>query len=66
MSRRVGQLRSREISEQAWKALYVCGLIILALLAPPFSYLVWPFYQDTYPRERIVRVEYDHDYYGSI
>ncbi len=42
------------------------GLMTLALVVPPFSYVIWPYYRETFRRETIVRVETDHDYFGAI
>ncbi len=53
-------------ADEALKFCAVFGLMTLALIAPPFSYVIWPYYRETYRRERIVRVEYDHDYFGAI
>ncbi len=53
-------------ADEALKFCAVFSLMTLALIAPPFSYVIWPYYRETYRRERIVRVEYDHDYFGAI
>lgn len=43
----------------------VCAAIALALLFPPFGYLINPFYQVGYGRPAITRVEFGHDYFGA-
>ncbi|MFQ5741915.1 MAG: hypothetical protein ACE5JX_23215 [Acidobacteriota bacterium] len=60
------QEKAADVWEKAFRISCVSGLIALALVAPPYSYLVWPHYQSSYRRERIVLVEDDHDYFGAI
>ena len=44
----------------------VGAAIALALVPPPFGYLMTPFYQVAYGRPAITRVEFGHDYFGAI
>ncbi len=53
-------------ADETLKFFAVFGLMTFALVSPPFSYVMWPCYRERYRRERIVRVEYDHDYFGAI
>ena len=41
-------------------------VITLALLFPPFGYLMTPFYQVAYGRPAITRVEFGPGYFGAI
>ncbi len=40
--------------------------IALALVLPPFIYLMIPHYQFRYRRDEISRVEFDHEYFGAV
>ena len=50
----------------ALKTVAVGAAITLAVLVPPFSYLMGPHAPIVYRRELISRVEFDHDYFGAI
>ena len=40
--------------------------LVLALVCPPFSYLMAPRFLGFPSPVRITRVEYDHEYFGAI
>ena len=48
------------------KCASIVSCIALALVLPPFSYLMIPHYQFRYRRDEISRVEFDHEYFGAI
>ncbi|HSR52277.1 MAG TPA: hypothetical protein VLV83_15730 [Acidobacteriota bacterium] len=52
------------VSALGW--LIVCFIFVLCLVCPPFSWLMAPQYLGGPRRERITRVEYDHEYFGAI
>ncbi len=48
------------------KCTSIVSCIALALVLPPFSYLMIPHYQFRYRRDEISRVEFDHEYFGAV